>query len=82
MATSTMTFRSHSLVHDAYVAIEHAAVSVRTAVSDFCHYLAQSAEARQHARDEAYLAEAVDCYDLEHRMRELDRVRTSPIRFG
>jgi hypothetical protein len=24
-------------------------------------------------RDEAYLADAVDIYDLEHRMRELDR---------
>jgi predicted class III extradiol MEMO1 family dioxygenase len=82
MATSTMTFKSHSLAHEAWVAIEHAAVVVRTAVSDFCHYLAQSAEAREHARDDAYLAEAVDCYDLEYRMRELDRGRTSPIRFG
>ena len=30
------------------------------------------------ARDEAYLAEAVDNYDLERRMREIDRGR----RFG
>jgi len=26
----------------------------------------------QHARDEAYLAESVDIYDLERRMREID----------
>jgi hypothetical protein len=26
----------------------------------------------QHDRDEAYLAEAVDIYDLERRMREID----------
>jgi hypothetical protein len=28
---------------------------------------------QQHARDEAYLAESVDIYDLERRMREIDR---------
>ena len=27
----------------------------------------------QRARDEAYLAESVDIYDLERRMREIDR---------
>jgi hypothetical protein len=27
----------------------------------------------QHVRDEAYLAESVDIYDLERRMREIDR---------
>lgn len=69
--------RTNSLAHDTYVAIEHAAASVRKLVADFCEYLAQSAEARQHARDEAYLAEAVDRYDLEYRMRELDRARHS-----
>lgn len=32
----------------------------------------------QHERDEAYLAEAVDIYDLERRMREIDsRARNS-----
>lgn len=42
---------------------------------------------RQQDRDEAYLAEAVDIYDLERRMRELDqRSRYSsqvmPLNFG
>ena len=35
----------------------------------------------QHVRDEAYLAEAVDVYDLERRMREIDhRGRNCPQR--
>jgi hypothetical protein len=39
----------------------------------------------QHERDEAYLAEAVDIYDLERRMREIDargRHATSGVTFG
>ncbi len=39
----------------------------------------------QTQRDEAYLSEAVDLYDLEHRMRDIDsrgRANWSPIVFG
>jgi hypothetical protein len=39
--------------------------------SDFLKTLLPSAEA-MHERDERYLAEAVDIYDLERRMREID----------
>ena len=35
------------------------------------HILLPTAES-QHDRDEAYLAESVDLYDLERRMRDLD----------
>jgi Protein of unknown function (DUF3563) len=38
-----------------------------------------------HERDEAYLAEAVDIYDLERRMREIDargRHATGDVTFG
>jgi hypothetical protein len=35
--------------------------------------LTMSAEQRRQEREEAYLAEAVDLYDLEARMRDLDR---------
>lgn len=35
--------------------------------------LSETAEARQKARQDAYLAEATDLYDLEFRMRKLDR---------
>ena len=37
----------------------------------------------QHVRDEAYLAESVDIYDLERRMRELDqRAQNGPANIG
>ena len=39
--------------------------------SDFLKSLLPNAEA-MHERDERYLAEAVDIYDLERRMREID----------
>ncbi len=35
--------------------------------------LTQTADERQKARHDAYLAEATDLYDLEFRMRKLDR---------
>jgi hypothetical protein len=35
--------------------------------------LTKSAEQRRLEREEAYLSEAVDLYDLEARMRDLDR---------
>lgn len=35
--------------------------------------LTQTADERQKARNDAYLAEATDLYDLEFRMRKLDR---------
>ena len=36
-------------------------------------FLTKSAEQFQKERDDAYLAEALDLYDLEFRMRNLDR---------
>lgn len=36
-------------------------------------FLTQTAEERQKERNDAYLAEAADLYDLEFRMRKLDR---------
>lgn len=39
-------------------------------------YVSTSAEARREARISAYLSEATDLYDLEHRIRELDRNAT------
>jgi hypothetical protein len=38
--------------------------------------ITKSAEQRRLEREEAYLAEAVDLYDLEARMRDLDRRAT------
>lgn len=39
--------------------------------------LAESSERRESKRQEAYLAEATDVYNLEYRMRELDRQNRS-----
>ncbi|WP_206957167.1 DUF3563 family protein [Trinickia acidisoli] len=39
-------------------------------------FLTQTAEARQKANRDAYLSEAADLYDLEFRMRKLDREAT------
>ena len=36
-------------------------------------FLTKSADERDRARDDAYLAEATDIYDLEYRMKKLDR---------
>jgi len=35
-------------------------------------FLTETAEARRQQREEAYLAQSVDIYDLEFRMRKLD----------
>ena len=36
-------------------------------------FLTKSADQRDRARDDAYLAAATDIYDLEYRMKKLDR---------
>jgi Protein of unknown function (DUF3563) len=40
-------------------------------------FLTKSADERDRARDDAYLAEATDIYDLEYRMKKLDRRATA-----
>ncbi len=41
-------------------------------------FLTKSADERKKERDDAYLAEATDLYDLEYRMRKLDRDAATP----
>ncbi len=41
-------------------------------------FLTKTADERKKARDDAYLAEATDLYDLEYRMRKLDREASIP----
>lgn len=41
-------------------------------------FLTKTADERKKARDDAYLAEATDLYDLEYRMRKLDRESALP----
>lgn len=40
----------------------------------FINEITKGAEQRRIEREEAYLAEAVDLYDLEARMRDIDRM--------
>ncbi|MCG5074789.1 DUF3563 family protein [Paraburkholderia tagetis] len=42
-------------------------------LSRFFLFLTKSYETAQKEREEAYLAESADIYDLEYRMRKLDR---------
>jgi Protein of unknown function (DUF3563) len=39
--------------------------------------LSESAEARERAARDAYLAEATDLIDLEYRMKQIDKVRNN-----
>ena len=47
------------------------AASLSTAFACVTAFFAGSADARQQARNAAYLSEATDLYDLEARVREL-----------
>lgn len=49
--------------------------TLRTSVAQLVTYIGQSAEQRELKYQEAYLAQATDRYDLEYRIRELDRTR-------
>ncbi len=40
-------------------------------------FLTKSADQRERERDDAYLAEATDIYDLEYRMKALDKRKVS-----
>ena len=43
------------------------------AIVDLFRGFAQSSERRERERQDVYLAESVDIYELEYRVRELDR---------
>jgi Protein of unknown function (DUF3563) len=42
---------------------------------DFLRRLAEPLERRERDREQAYLAQSTDMYDLESRMREIDRAK-------
>lgn len=42
-------------------------------IFSFFKRLTESSKRREREREEAYLAESTDIYDLEYRIRELDR---------
>jgi hypothetical protein len=44
-----------------------------SAIASFFKHIGNAYEMSEAARKEAYLAEAVDLYDLEYRIRQMDR---------
>ena len=42
-------------------------------ILSFLKFLSKNSEQREREREEAYLAQSTDRYDLEYRMRKLDR---------
>lgn len=53
--------------------LQELGTTLRTAAAQLLTYIGQSTEERESKRQEAYLAQATDRYDLEYRIRELDR---------
>ncbi len=77
---SASTFGSTSPVftstaRDAVAAASHAVYALLARVAVF---FSVDSEQRARARQEAYLAESADRYELEYRMRELDRAEAKP----
>ena len=74
MSTSS-TARQVSSVADFARFSKELFTALRTAAAQLATYIGQSPEERELKHQEAYLAQATDRYDLEYRIRELDRTR-------
>lgn len=72
MSTSSATHQV-SPVTDLARFLQELGTALRTAAAQLLTYIGQSTEERERKRQEAYLAQATDRYDLEYRIRELDR---------
>jgi len=74
MSTSSATHQVSSFAGFARFSQE-LVTALRTAAVQLATYIGQSTEERELKHQEAYLAQATDRYDLEYRIRELDRTR-------
>jgi len=74
MSTSSAAHQVSSVAYVARFPLE-LFTALRTAAAQLATYIGQSAEERELKHQEAYLAQATDRYDLEYRIRELDRTR-------
>lgn len=75
MSTASITTMPHALVTAMYAAGHGIAASTHAALEYIGNAVSRSIEESRRKHDEAYLAESTDCFDLERRMRELDRVQ-------
>jgi hypothetical protein len=74
MSTSSATHQVSLVAEFTRFSLE-LVTALRTAAVQLATYIGQSAEERELKYQEAYLAQATDRYDLEYRIRELDRTR-------
>ncbi|WP_420473558.1 DUF3563 family protein [Noviherbaspirillum sp. ST9] len=75
MSAATLNTVPHALV-TAMVAAGHGiAASTHAALEYIGNTISRSIEESRREHDEAYLAEATDCSDLERRMRDLDHAQ-------
>jgi DNA topoisomerase VI subunit B len=74
MSTSSATRQVSSIADFARLS-QDLVTALRTSAVRLATYIGQSTEERELKHQEAYLAQATDRYDLEYRIRELDRTR-------
>jgi hypothetical protein len=70
---STMTISNSSSISRPAASAQAQAAGVLASIAAFFKRVGTAYERSEAARKEAYLAEAVDLYDLEYRMQRLDR---------
>jgi hypothetical protein len=70
---STMTISNSSSISRPTASAQAQAAGVLASIAAFFKRVGTAYERSEAARKEAYLAEAVDLYDLEYRMQRLDR---------
>jgi hypothetical protein len=75
MSTSSATAHHVSSVAEFVRFSQELVTALRAAAAQLATYMGQSTEERELKYQEAYLAQATDRYDLEYRIRELDRTR-------
>jgi hypothetical protein len=72
MLNSTTSDTAHTFADTVSTAVHHITTTAHTLAAHVGTFL-KSRDEWERECEEAYLAEAVDGYDLEYRMREIDR---------
>lgn len=75
MSAATFTYMPYAVAHALRAAGLNIAATTNAFLERVGDSLTHSIAYSEREREEAYLSESVDCYDLERRMRELDHAR-------
>lgn len=78
MHASTFGSISLAFISNTRDAIAAASDTIFSLLARVAVFISVDSEQRARARQEAYLADSVDRYELEYRMRELDRADARP----